>query len=269
MARLPASTGPTAAMRFRFLFVPLALAFAWPALAQDADFPEPIWSATGELGFAMTRGNRDSENLNTRLVLVQEDSRSKHQLSMSALRAKADVTVIDNDGNAETIYQTSANRYQFAGTTSIKVDAVHNWFGAARYERDDYALNDYQGTFSFGYGHHFYNDDETFLLLEIGPGYRRARLAQTQEVNSDFIVRSLLDFGRNLTDNTRLSNTLLVEAGSDNTFAQNDLGLTVSMNDALALKAGLQFRHNTEVDEAAGRKNTDTLSTINLVYTFR
>lgn len=259
-------------MRLRFLSIPFALALASPALAQDPDFPEfqgPVWSATGELGFAMTRGNRRSENLNTRLHLVQEDARSKHQLTFSALRAKTDVTVLDNDGNAETVYQTSANRYQIGGGTSIKVDATHNWFGAARYERDDYALNDYQGTFSFGYGHHFFNDDDTFLLVEIGPGYRRARLTQTQEVNSDYIVRGLLDFGRNLTDNTRLSNTLLVEAGSDNTFAQNDLGLTVSMNDTLALKAGLQFRHNSEVDEAAGRKNTDTLSTINLVYTFR
>ena len=259
-------------MRLRFLLLPLALAAACPALAQDPGFPEsrqPVWNATGELGFAMTRGNRDSENLNTRLHLSQEDARSKHQLTFSALRAKADVTVVGDDGVSQTAYQTSANRYQIGGSTSIKVDAVHNWFGAARYERDDYAVNDYQGTFSFGYGHHFFNDDDTLLLVEIGPGYRRARVAETQEVNSDYILRGLLDFGHNLTDNTRLSNTLLVESGSDNTFAQNDLGLTVSMNDSLALKAGLQFRHNTEVDEAAGRKNTDTLSTVNLVYTFR
>ena len=272
MACLHVITQVCPEMRFRFLLLALATASAGPALAQDPAFEEnrePIWNATGELGFALTRGNRNSENLNTRLHLVQEDARSKHQLTFSALRAKADVTVAGEDGVSQTIYQTSANRYQIGGSTSIKVDAVHNWFGAARYERDDYALNDYQGTFSFGYGHHFFNDDDTFLLLEVGPGYRRARLAETQEVNSDYIVRSLLDFGHNLTGNTRLSNTLLVEAGSDNTFAQNDLGLTVAMNDALALKAGLQFRHNSEVDEAAGRKNTDTLSTVNLVYTFR
>ena len=261
------------AMRRSFLPVSLALALAMgtPAFAQDAPYPgaePPVWAATGELGFAMTRGNRDSENLNTRLHLMQEDSRSKHQLTLSALRAKTDVTVVDAEGNSETVYQTSANRYQI-GSTSTKVDQIHNWFGAARYERDDYATNDYQGTFSFGYGHHFFNDDNTFLLFEIGPGYRRAREASTQKVNSDYIVRGLMDFGRSLTSNTRLSNTLLVEAGSDNTFAQNDLGLTVAMNDALALKAGLQFRHNSDVDESAGIKRTDTLSTINLVYTFK
>lgn len=256
----------------RRLLLPLALVFACPSWAQDTaspGFERPQWSATGELGFAMTRGNRRSENLNTRLHLVQEDARSKHQLTVSALRAKADVTVVGDDGTSQTVYQTSANRYQIGGSTSIKVDETHNWFGAARYERDDYALNDYQGTFSFGYGHHFFNDDDTLLLVEIGPGYRRARLRETQEVNSDYIVRGLVDFRRNLTENTRLTNTLLVESGSDNTFAQNDLGLTVSMSEALALKAGLQFRHNSDVDESAGIKRTDTLSTINLVYTFR
>lgn len=259
-------------MRPSRLLFPLALAFAFPAWGQDADIPglePPEWSATGELGFAMTRGNRDSENLNTRFQLTQEDRRSRHQLTFTALRAKADVTVVDDAGNSQTLYQTSANRYQIGGSTSIKVDEVHNWFGAARYERDDYALNDYQGTFSFGYGHHFFNDDDTFLLMEIGPGYRRARLRETQEVHSDYIVRGLLDFGRSLTDNTRLTNVLLVESGSDNTFAQNDLGLTVSMSETLALKAALQVRHNTEVDTTAGRRNTDTLTTINLVYTFK
>lgn len=256
----------------RRLIIPVALAFACPSWAQDTGFlepMEPVWSATGELGFALTRGNRDSENLNTRLQMVQEDARSKHQLTVSALRAKTDVTVLDDDGNSQTVYQTSANRYQIGGSTAIKVDQTHNWFGAARYERDDYALNDYQGTFSFGYGHHFFNDDDTTLLVEIGPGYRRARLRETQDVKSDHIVRGLLDFRRSLTENTRVTNTLLVESGSDNTFAQNDLGLTVSMSEALALKAALQFRHNSEVDHSAGIKRTDTLSTINLVYTFR
>lgn len=263
---------------FEFRRLPLITALATAGLlafttasAQDyiPGTDAPVWSATGELGMALTRGNRRSENLNTRFRITQEDSRSKHQLTASALRAKADVTVTDADGNAQTRYQTNANRYQFGGSTAIKVNELHNWFGAARYERDDFALNDYQGTFSFGYGYHFIRNDATSLLAEVGPGYRRARIARTQEVNSDMIVRGLLDFRHQLTDNTQLTNTLLIESGSDNTFAQNDLGISVAMNESLALKAALQARHNTDVDQAAGIRRTDTLSTINLVYTFR
>lgn len=256
------------------LALPLALALSSGPLHAQGPSPEPgeepIWNLTGELGLAMSRGNRRSENLNSKLLFSQEDVRSKHQLTLSALRAKSEVTGdFDGDGVTETRYTTSANRYQIGGTTAIKVNERHNWFGAARYERDDFSLYDYQGTFSFGYGHHFLKDERTTLLTEIGPGYRRARRAESGDIRSDFIVRGLLDFQRRLTDNTQLSNTLLVESGNDNTFAQNDLGVSVSMNESLALKAALQARHNTEVDDEAGIKNTDTLTTINLVYTFR
>lgn len=252
-----------------------ALALAAVPAAPRAQTPppfgdEPIWNFTGELGFAMSRGNRRSENLNTRLLFSQEDVRSKHQLTLSALRAKADVTSdFDGDGVAETRYTTSANRYQVAGTTAIKVNEMHNWFGAARYERDDFSLYDYQGTFSFGYGHHFIRNEDTRLLTEIGPGYRRARRMSTGEIQSDFIVRGLLEFRHRLTENSEFTNSLLVESGQDNTFAQNDLGVSVSMNESLALKAALQARHNTDVDREAGVKETDTLTTINLVYTFK
>jgi len=82
------------------------------------------------------------------------------------------------------------------------------------------------------------------------------------------ITRGQLDLRHQLTDNTEVFNTLLVEAGADNTFAQNDLGLSVAMNERLALKAGVQARHNSEVEDA-DTKRTDTLTTVNLVYTFR
>jgi putative salt-induced outer membrane protein len=59
---------------------------------------------------------------------------------------------------------------------------------------------------------------------------------------------------------------VLVEAGSDNTFYQNDAGLVVNMNKTLALKLGYQVRHNTDV--SPGTKKTDQLMTTNLVYNF-
>ena len=64
----------------------------------------------------------------------------------------------------------------------------------------------------------------------------------------------------------KLLDTTLVEAGSNNTFLQNDTGLAVSMNDRLALKVGYQVRHNSDV--TPGTKKTDTLLTTNLVFKF-
>ena len=118
-----------------------------------------------------------------------------------------------------------------------------------------------------GYGYSVIKNDRTSLSLEAGPGYRRAKSARSGETESDAIVRAQLDFQHQLTENTSLGNLLLVESGSDNTFIQNDLGLKVAMNSKLALKAGLQVRNNSEV--GPGVDKTDTLTTVNLVYTFK
>ena len=118
-----------------------------------------------------------------------------------------------------------------------------------------------------GYGHKFINTERTTLLTEIGPGYRRAKDALTGENHSELIARGLLDYKHQLTTSTALYNVLLIESGSDNTFASNELGVAVAINDKLALKAGFDARHNTDV--GPGIKKTDTLTKLNLVYNFK
>ena len=46
----------------------------------------------------------------------------------------------------------------------------------------------------------------------------------------------------------------------------NELALQVKMTDSLSLAAGLGVRYNT--DPPTGRKKTDTLTTLNIVYGF-
>src|SRR5690606_24744745 len=86
------------------------------------------------------------------------------------------------------------------------------------------------------------------------------------EVEGDVVARGLIAFKHKLTDTTSFENTLLLEAGSDNKFVQNDAGLAVSMTDKLALKVGYQVRHNSDV--SPGTDKTDQLVTTNLVYKF-
>lgn len=259
-------------MKLRNTLLALAIA-ATPAtvFAQEAESAAPAgWTGTGELGFALSRGNARSENLNAKLAFGLEDAQWKHDWYAAAMRAKGEVTGdFDGDGNAEERYELNANRYELGASSGYKFDARNYVVGSVRYENDDFAPYDYQATAAVGYGRKFIENDRTRLAGEIGPGYRRARSVETGDVESGVIVRGKLDFAHKLTANTELFNTLLIESGSDNTFAQNDLGLSVAMNEKFALKAGLQARHNTEVDEAGGIKKTDTLTTLNLVYSFR
>ncbi|MCB1566347.1 MAG: DUF481 domain-containing protein, partial [Xanthomonadales bacterium] len=156
---------------------------------------------------------------------------------------------------------------EFGASSALKMNEVSYWVAALRYEKDDFAPYENQTTFSLGYGHSFIKNERTELSAEVGPGYRRAKLASTGNTESEVIARGVVDFKHSLTDTTDLVNNFLVEAGSDNTFMQNDFGVAVKISDAFALKAGLQARHNTDV--AAGQKKTDTLTTVNLVYNFK
>lgn len=249
--------------------LPLLLATTIPfaAAAQDTtttDAPTG-WTGTGELGLALARGNARSESVNAKLAFAREDESWKHGFHVSALRSKGEVTGdFDGDGVEEERYELSANRYEVGASSAYKFDPRNYVVGAARYENDDFSPYDYQAIASVGYGHKFIDSERTALSTEIGPGFRRARDAETGLVENGVVGRGLVDFKHQLTDNTAIYDTFLVEAGSDNTFVQNDIGIAVAMNEKFALKAGLQARHNSDVEP--GTKKTDTLTTINLVY---
>jgi putative salt-induced outer membrane protein len=239
-----------------------------PVLADDPAEGPDGWTGTGELGFAMSRGNARTENLNARLAFARETTHGKHNWFLAAMRAKAEATGdFDGDGVEEERYGLSASRYEFGAGSGYKFDERNYIIGSGRYERDRFGSSDYQATLALSYGRKMIDAEETRLQGEIGPGFRRVRDAETGRTETRSIVRGHLDFSHTLTGNTDLVNKLLVESGDENTFAQNDLGLKVAMNEALALKAGLQVRHNTDV--APGARKTDTLTTLNLVYSFR
>ncbi|HRG15724.1 MAG TPA: DUF481 domain-containing protein, partial [Pseudomonadota bacterium] len=135
-----------------------------------------------------------------------------------------------------------------------------------------------QATVAVGFGYKAIDDEATQLSFEAGPGYRRYQPVDqfvatpapghivSFDSEGDFVGRGFMDFKHKLTDNTSLFDTLLIEGGKDNTFAQNDFGVQVSMSEKFAIKAGIQVRHNTDV--IAPIKKTDTLTTVNLVYGF-
>lgn len=236
------------------LLAPLALAccmaVALPAAAQSDDAG---WSGKGELGLAFSKGNTDSQTFVGKMSMDYEDATWKHDLDAAFLYGKSDDV-------------ESAYRYEWSAASGFRLNERNRMSGSMRNERDHFATNEYQWTVALGYGYDAISNERTRLIFEIGPGYRWAKLQGVRVHNDEVILRGLMDFSRKLTDTTSVFNTLLVEAGDENTFVRNDLGLQVKMTDALALKAGLQVRHNTET--LAETRRTDTLTTVNVVYGF-
>ncbi|WP_243040505.1 DUF481 domain-containing protein [Dyella sedimenti] len=234
------------------------------------------WTGSGEFGFASSYGNSRSENINAKLGLSQENDLWKNNFFLNGLRSKGEVEVQDQQGNTVDRLTTTANRYDTGASVGYKLDPRSYIVTAGRYEHDDFGANLWQGIVSVGYGYIALKTDRTELSFEAGPGYKRYRPADVtveganapvrQDTQSELVGRGLINYKYRLTDNTALEDTLLVEAGSENKYYQNDIGVSVSMTRKMALKLGYQVRYNSDVQP--GTQSTDTLLTTNLVYNF-
>lgn len=256
-------------MKKLFIASALLAAASTAAYADDGE-----WKGSGELGFAASRGNSKSENLNAKLNFSMEDDTWKDNFYLTALRSKGEVTTAELQNgqlvNVKT-YDLTANRYEAGASLGYKLDERSYVVGALRYENDDFSPFDYQAVLSVGYGYMAIKNERSELFFEIGPGYKQYKPRPAPPLTggdseNEVVGRGLIGFKHQLTENTRFEDTFLVEAGSDNTFMQNDAGLVVSMNKTLALKLGYQVRHNSDV--SPGIKKTDQLMTTNLVYNF-
>lgn len=211
------------------------------------------FSGKGELGLVIARGNSDIETGNVRLELNYEQERWSNESIFNA--------VYGRDGG-----ETNNSRWVLSNKTNYNLSEVSYLLGAVRYDRDRFSSFSYQATVAVGYGRRLINTDTHRLKAEVGPGWRFAELRETGESEDELILRGFLDYRWNISDTAQLTNRLLVEAGDDNTFAENTLGVSVAVNSRISLKTGFSVRHNTDVD--SGRKKTDTLTTVNLVYNF-
>lgn len=209
------------------------------------------WTPSAELGIVNTTGNSETTSANGKFALHGEDDLWTHDYHVAALRAEQDDEV-------------SANRFEVGAKAARKLTERTYLGGVARYENDEFSAYEYQATLALNYGFKAIDNETTKLLLEAGPGVRRAELADTGETESGALLRGFADFNHQFTPTTTFFNTFLVEASSDNTFAQNDIGIAVAINHSLALKVAFQVRHNTDVP--VNVESTDTQTTVNIVW---
>jgi len=209
------------------------------------------WTGKGELGGSFASGNSENEAVNAALEMKYEQDSWAHTVGFAG-----------NYGNDGT--DTTAQRWELRGQSDYEFTERAYWFGAARYEDDRFSAYDYQTSLSTGLGYRLIDSERTKLWVQGGPGYRFAKLRDSGESEDGLIFRGNLGWDYQFTETTKVVERFLVEAGSDNTYLQNDIGLEVTITGALGLRLGYQVRHNTDV--APGIEKTDTLTTIGLIY---
>lgn len=225
------------------------------------------WTGQSEVGYVMSRGNAETQTGNIKLDLVRENNGTKHNFGLLGLYGESEEVV-------------SAQRWNTRWQTDWKIRDGFFWFGSVRYEDDRFSGFDYQSSASTGIGYTFIDSDTTILRTQIGGGYRLLRtetLIRDEnnqvidriggEKQRDGVINGALRFEHALNDSTKVLNSFLVESGEENTSVQNELALQVKMTEVLALSLGLSVRNNSNPPD--DQKNTDTLTTVNLVYLHR
>jgi len=254
------------AVHTRFLMGSLIGALVAAPISVHADEPPTGWSGKGQVGYVMSRGNSDTDSANAKLDLNLVRDGWKHTLSLDGLFGRnAGITSAERwDARLQSNYQVNVHLFSFA---------------ALQLQDDRFSGFQYQASASGGLGYKFVDSDTTRLSAQIGVGYRSLRPELLIKNDAGAVIERILqptqtevvgtagiDYSQQFNASTKLLDKLAVESGSSNTSIRNDLTLEVKMNSKLSLAAGLSVLENTK--PPAGLKQTDTITTLNLVYAF-
>jgi putative salt-induced outer membrane protein len=225
------------------------------------------WTGKAELGYLQSSGNTEAASANTKVDLTRESTKWKNNVSAAALYSE----------NAEF---STAERYEARYQLDYKINDRLSWFGALRGEQDRFSGFAYQTTLSTGASYKFVDSPSTKLDASLGAGIKRSKsetLVKSDagevldriegEVDDQTVATLSSNFEHSFNESTKITNKLLTEYGSDNTAVQDDLALQVSMTQSLALAVGFGIRYNSDPPPLS--EETDTLTTVNLVYNIK
>jgi len=237
------------------------------ALVALAPAARAQWSGKAELGFLSATGNTESKAANTKLDLVHDGSKWRNTFGFAALYSEGEEF-------------STAERYEAGYQADSKITDRFSWFAALRGEQDRFSAFAYQATVSTGASYQFIDSPTTQLTASLGAGYRRSQPQELiksdagevldrikGEADSEPVATLSSAYEHRFTESTKLTNKFLAESGSDNTAVQNDVALSVSMSPSFALAVGVGVRYNSDPPPLA--ESTDTLTTVNLVYTIK
>lgn len=245
-------------MRFRLPLASLALAVAGaPATAQVTIKPDGQWRHLFGAGASFASGNSDASSLNVSYDGVRATTADKWSVTGRALYAR------DAD-------ETTGERLALGTQYNRDLDTDWFGFGAADALRDRPANLKLRGTVGAGLGYHVFRaEGGDFFDVSAGLGYSHDSYVEATEVDGVERMRygrfELLlgeESSHRLTETTALRQKLRVLPNLRNRGefrADFESTLTVAVNSAVSVTAGLTYRHDS--DPGRGFEEGDTLFT--------
>nr|WP_295997262.1 DUF481 domain-containing protein [Rugamonas sp.] len=244
-----------------FVSAALALTFSLPACATDS-LPARSWNTSAELGAISTTGNTQGASFTGKIDAKQELEVWSNEYILSGYYKE------DEEAQADGAQQrvVSAERFSLSAKAAYKLlQPGSRLFVLGSHVDDKFGAYTRYSTIGIGQGSQWYKSDDKTVDVEVGPGYFSGTRASGGEDNG-LTVRGAAALKWKLSDTAALSQTMSVERGAVNTHSMAETSLSTKINSTMQMKAAFSARSDTNVPE--DKKNTDTQTSVTLVYSF-
>lgn len=249
-------------MKKNLLVALAALSVAPMALAEE----QKPWEVSAELGVIATSGNTETTSVQAKVEAKQYLQKFHNHYIVNGLFKRDQMT--NEDGSKEK--EKTAEKYFASAKSAYQLEYPNsNVFGYISHADDKFGSYREYSTVAFGYGTRLFETDTMKLDAEIGPGYFRGKRVlenDMTQVEDGLMVRAAAAYHWQFTDTAEFNQTLSIESGSDNTRTIAESSVSTRISGAMQLKVGINIANDSRV--AAGKEKTDTLSYVNLVYSF-
>lgn len=228
-----------------------AASLSAPAFAQDAE--DTGWSGEASLAGSRTSGNTETTDIGAAIKLAKKTDLWRHRLNASADYGK--VSGAKNKSRFDLGYQIDRDLN----------DRLYA-FGTSSYFKDDFGAYEDGYFLGAGLGYKAVLPDPISWNLEGSVGYRSQKQILGARQN-DVALRGFSDFDWALNDNVSFFNDTEITWSESDTYIWNDTGITAQLMGNLAARASFRIDHHTDVP--IGRKKTDTITRVGVVYTIK
>lgn len=232
---------------------PLLAACACAALASTTLMAqEDPFTASVALGYVGTTGNTDTTTFNTEVLMTLRTENWTHNGKFQGLGSQEDDVA-------------TAERYYLEEKSDYNLDENQYLYGKGTYTDDRFSGFDYQAMLGTGYGRHLIRRDNFTLQAFGGIGYRENAIT-----NGPNVGEGVFTLGENVTwqisDNAALTQSFTTDIGEELTVSKFDIGLETNIVGSITTKVAFQLRNISDVPP--GTEDTDTMTSVSLVYNF-
>lgn len=227
-----------------------------------ATLPDGGWFTSAEMGAITTSGNTTGTSFTGKIDARHESANWSNEYIASGYFKEDEVTA--DDGHR--VKQRSAERFTLSAKAAFKLlQEGKRAFVLGSHVDDKFGAYTRYSSLAVGYGSQWYKTDDKTLDVEIGPGYFHG-VHSIGESESGVTVRGAALFRWAVSPSAWFVQNVSVERGTSNTHSIAETSISTKINGTMQMKAGFSLRNDTSVP--ADKKNTDTQTSLTMVYSF-